>query len=341
MAKTAVAMSGGVDSSVAAMILARAGHRVVGLSLRLGNGPDGAWRAGAKAAAELGLEHHVVDAAPEFERLVLGPSVRQYARGRTPNPCALCNAGVKFPLLWRAARRLGCEVLATGHYARLERDSQGPILAQGLDVSKSQAYFLARLEPSLLSRLCFPLGELSKKQVKEMAAQAGLRAAGLAESQDNCFLPPGGWDELMARYDAIRPGAVEDAQGRVLAAHQGLHRFTIGQRRGLGVAAGRPLYVLELDGARAAVKVGPSSGLMVKGLRARDPHWFRDPVPGREMTVRHRYTRREARCLVHIRDDMLEVELNEPERAVAPGQLAVFFQGRRVMGSAWITDVIH
>jgi len=341
LAKVAVAMSGGVDSTVAALLLKEQGHRVLGLSLRLGHGPDRAWQEGARAAAQLGVEHQVVEAGEVFGRLVVEPAVRAYARGLTPNPCAVCNAGVKFPLLWSAARQAGCRFLATGHYVRLEEARGRLLLAEGRDPKKSQAYFLARLEPEILAHLRFPLGGLEKRQVRELALGAGLRAAQRRESQDNCFLPAGGWDEIMAQHRAVRPGVVEDQGGRVLGRHQGLHRFTVGQRRGLGIAAGRRLYVLGLDGRRAAVRVGPAAGLEVAGFYGSSARWYLPPPWGRELVVRHRYSRRQPRAVLEpLAGERVLVKFIQPERAVAPGQLAVFYQGDRVLGSAWIERTI-
>lgn len=340
MAKLAVAMSGGVDSSLAALVLRQAGHQVVGLSLRLGAGPDQAWRAGAAAAAQIGLEHRVVEAAGPFENLVLGPVAAAYAEGKTPNPCALCNARVKLPLLWEAAREIGCQALATGHYARLEQEAGGWRLAEARDRSKSQAYFLARVEPALLARLLFPLGEMEKEQVRRMAAQAGLAAAERPESQDCCFLPPGGWDQFMSQRGGIRPGVLEDAQGRELGRHEGLHRFTVGQRRGLGLAMGQPVYVTSLDGPRAAVRVGPRRELATLGLQAGRALWYGRPEPGRELTVRFRYSHSGVACRVEQEGHGLRVLFAREQGAVAPGQLAVLYRAQVIVGSAWIEKAI-
>ncbi|MBI4798201.1 MAG: tRNA 2-thiouridine(34) synthase MnmA [Desulfarculus sp.] len=341
MARIAAALSGGVDSALAAWLLARQGYEVVGLSLSLGQGRDEAPAAGGAVARQLGLEHQVVPAQREFADQVVRPSLEAYARGTTPNPCARCNARVKFPLLWQAAQDLGCEALATGHYARLVEDAAGRRLAEASHQGKSQAYFLARLAQEMLGRLMFPLGEMSKPQVRDMARQAGLEVAQRPESQDACFLPPGGWDELMAAHGLVRPGTVEDQAGRVLATHGGLHRFTIGQRRGLGVALGQPAYVLALDGPRAAVLVGPAPGLYCQGLWGAAPRWFAPPPTGGGLTVRVRYAHQGVGCRVSEEGERLRVDFLEPQRAVAPGQLAVFFHRGELWGSAWITEAIH
>lgn len=336
MARIAVALSGGVDSSLAAWLLLRQGHQVVGLTLSLGRDQGRGLELGAAAARELGLEHRVVEAAREFERQVVAPAAESYGRGSTPNPCAWCNARVKLPLLWRAARDLGCRGLATGHYARV---SAGGELAEAADGRKSQAYFLARVPRELLARLVLPLGGLTKGRVRELARRAGLGAAGRPESQDACFLPPGGWDELVERHGRLRPGPLEDPEGRELGRHQGLHRFTVGQRRGLGLAAGFPLYVLALDGERAAVTVGPGEMLWARGLAAGRPLWLAGG-PGARYTVRLRYAHRGAPARVEPAGEGVEVVFDQPQRAVAPGQLAVFSRAGRIMGSAWIEGSI-
>ncbi|MGD9123508.1 MAG: tRNA 2-thiouridine(34) synthase MnmA [Desulfarculaceae bacterium] len=335
-----VALSGGVDSSVAALLLREKGHELIGLSLRLGQGLDKAWQQGGEAAQALGIHHQVVDVRADFRSKVLKPVVEAYAGGMTPNPCALCNAGIKFPLLWAAAKENGCQALATGHYVRCLRAGDRYLLAESLDRNKSQAYFLARVSQDLLPRLCFPLGALDKAQVREIAVGAGLMASGWPESQDVCFLPPGGWDELMEEHGAVRGGVVEDQQGRCLGSHTGLHRFTVGQRRGLGVALGSPRYVLALDGKRAAVTVGRSTGLMAAGLWGSKAVWHLPPEEAGNLKVRIRYAHTGAECRVARVDGRVRVDFFQPQRAVAPGQLAVFFDRDHVVGSAWIDEAI-
>lgn len=338
LADIAVALSGGVDSSVAAFLLKEAGHRVHGLSLRMGAGPDQAWQAGAGVAKQLGISHQVVEAAPVFEQRVLGPVASLYSAGRTPNPCGLCNARVKFPLLVKAAQDLGCGQLATGHYARIARRDGKSFLGEGVDRQKSQAYFLARLAPDILPLLVFPLGELTKDRVREIAARAGLVAAQRPESQDVCFLPEGGWDEFIGRRGAIRPGSVEDDEGRVLGEHRGLHHFTVGQRRGLGLALGRPMYVTALDGERSVVTVGPKSSLATRGLAAEKALWYQRPDENEELTVRFRYSHPGVGCRLSGAGDGVKVDFCQEQGAVAPGQLAVFFKHETVRGSAWIVE---
>jgi tRNA-specific 2-thiouridylase len=372
--KVAVALSGGVDSSLTALMLMEQGLQVVGLSLRLGQGPDSACQAGARVARELGIAHRVVDAAAQFDSQVMQWAIKAFASGRTPNPCARCNARVKIPLLWHAAQEAGCDRLATGHYARLTPKPGGMALEQGVDRGKSQAYFLARLRPEQLKGLVFPLGHMTKSQVRQAAAKAGLSAAESPDSQDACFLPAGGWDEIMAKAGAVKPGSLVNEEGRVLAKHGGLHRFTIGQRRGLGVALGVPHYVLALDGQSAQVMVGPAESLKAHAMKGAGAIWHEDLATLAGLWVRLRYTHPGAGCRVikqgcipdpendkmaevsrmrrtgslgqslwggkgNLEEDIL-IEFDEPQQAVAPGQLAVFFTEDRVAGSAWITESI-
>lgn len=336
MARIGLALSGGVDSTVAAHLLQQEGHQVIGLTLRIGAGPQAPLSEAPESARALGVEHHVIDAAEAFERLVLEPAARAYSRGFTPNPCAVCNAEVKFPLLWEAACSLGCDMLATGHYARLVPLQDGPALAQGADCHKSQAYFLARLGSDMLGRLLFPLGGLQKDQVRGLARRLGLPAAQRAESQDGCFLPSGGWDEIISSRNLIRPGLIEDQRGNRLGTHQGIHRYTVGQRRGLGIALGHPAYVLELDGERAAVKVGTKELLVTTGLTGVSPMWRIKPRPDEIFDCRVRYSARAVACRVSAGNE-INVDFLQPQGAVAPGQLAVFFKDAIVAGSAWIS----
>ncbi len=336
--KVAVALSGGVDSSLTAALLLEQGNRVKGLTMKMGWGEDAAAQDAGKVARQLGIAHRVIEVKEEFTQKVLKPVVEAYGQGRTPNPCASCNPRVKFPMLWRAAQEDGCDRLATGHYARLLDHDGRRVLAEGLAVGKSQAYFLARLEPRMLDHLVFPLGELDKPQVRKMARERGLAAAKRPDSQEVCFLPAGGWDELARAFGAVRPGLLEDEAGRELARHEGLHRFTIGQRRGLGVALGHKAYVVGLDGERAAVTVGVQESLYSRGLWAVRPFWHLDPDKCPGLMVKIRYAHPGVNCKVERVEERIKVEFAEPQKAVAPGQLAVFYSNTMVVGSAWIAE---
>jgi len=330
-------MSGGVDSTLTARLLLEQGHEVIGFSLALGFGPDEALSAAPLVARQLGLAHQVVDASGPFLERVLLPTVAARNQGLTPNPCVLCNAGVKFPLLWHAARDRGCQMLATGHYCRLADGPEGRLLAEADELKKSQAYFLARLDRDLLKYLLFPLGDQSKARVRREAAARGLAVAEKPDSQDACFLPAGGWDELINRFGEPRPGPMVDRDGRWLADHRGLHHFTVGQRKGLGITGPAPSYVLSLCGRTAAVTVGPVQGLMADTVWAERPLWHRPPLQGELLAARLRSTQTPAPCRVWREEDGVKAVFNDPQRAVTPGQLAVFYKCGQVVGSGFIT----
>ena len=334
----AVALSGGVDSSLSAWLLKEAGYKVKGLTLDLLGGEQ--TQAAARTAAELDMELKVIDARQEFSRLVIRPTAGAYGQGLTPNPCVVCNARLKLPFLWEHAHDMGCNMLATGHYARLVQHDGRRLLAEGVDAAKSQAYFLARVEQELLEHLMFPLGDKTKEQVRQLAQAKGLSAAQSRESQDCCFVPPEGFGPLVERYAEVRPGIIENSQGRILARHQGLHKFTIGQRRGLNISADRPLYVTALDKQRAAVRVGYAENLLQKRVRGEQALWYMRPDANKPLSVRIRYARQgHMGRVLEMDGHNLLVELEEACRGVAPGQLMVFNQGDLLVGSAWISPL--
>lgn len=335
MARLAIALSGGVDSTCAAWLLKQAGHELLGLTLDLGPHSLTTCQAATRSARELGIEHQVLDVRQEFENLVVDYSLASYSQGLTPNPCVRCNATVKIPLLAEAAASNGCQGLATGHYARLLRQNNRVALAQAHDAGKSQAYFLARLQPDWLAFLHFPLGKMDKTQVRQLAGRLGLSAAIGKESQDCCFLPSGGFAEL-GQIQA-RPGIIEDSSGKQLGRHQGLHRFTVGQRRGLGISAAYPLYVLAIRPEDAVVVVGGQSELMREQVTGYDYLAHIPPDPDKPINVRLRYTRQAVACrAMRLDGNLVKVTLAQPYRGVAPGQLMVFSQDDCIIGSAWI-----
>lgn len=347
--RVAVGLSGGVDSSVAAARLREAGADVVGLTLRLR--PDGPSLPGrgatdveaARAVAErLGIPHHVLDARDDFDRLVLRPAWEEYDRGRTPNPCLLCNRSLKFGVLWRAAAALGAEALATGHYARLEPAADGRrALRRGRDRRKDQSYFLAGLSDEQLSRAVLPLGELTKDEVRARARALGLPSADRPGSRDACFGTLGGSfaEALRVRFSgAPRPGRLLDAAGNELGRHRGLHRLTVGQRQGLGLARGARAYVLALDAASGDVTVGTWDELLCEGVEATLVRWHERPAawPARfEAQTRYRQPVVAAE-VTEAGDGRLAVRFAERVAGVAPGQAIVFYDGDRVAGCAWI-----
>jgi tRNA-uridine 2-sulfurtransferase len=326
-----VALSGGVDSTVAALLLAREGLDVVGWWMRATDEASAVET--RRAAARLGIELVEQDVRERFDREVVSPSRASYRSGRTPNPCALCNSKLKLELLVEAAERLGCDRVASGHYARVEPGPGGATrLLRGRDRDKDQSYFLFALEREVLGRLVFPLGELDKTAVRAIAEREDLPASAARESQDCCFdpLPP----------DAGEPGEIVDPEGRFLAGHRGLAGYTVGQRRGLGVAGGRRLYVVGLEPERRRVVLGPSELLLGKRLVASLKGFGRERVPDRlraSCRIRHRHRAAPAEAR-RIGGDRVEVVFDEPQRAITPGQAAVLYDGEEVLGGGWIED---
>ncbi len=348
-----VAMSGGVDSSVAAAVLLEQGHQVHGVTLRLqacreaggGCGADGAARARA-VAGQLGIPHDVVDCAREFEAQVLRPAWEEYAAGRTPSPCLLCNERIKFGLLLAWARRLGAEGLATGHYARLAPGPGGGLaLCRGRDPAKDQSYFLAGLDAGQLAAARFPLGALTKVEVRALARAAGLGSAERPESQDACLGGAGQSfaEALRLRFGAdSRPGPILDDAGAALGRHAGVHRFTVGQRRGLAVPSASRCWVRAIRAEDAAVLVTRSEQALcrdrlgVRGLSWSGGDLGAEPL-GCQVQVRYRHPAVQA-SVVRTGPATAVVTFVRPVRAIAPGQAAVFYDGERVLGRGWIDD---
>jgi tRNA-uridine 2-sulfurtransferase len=350
MSRVAVAMSGGVDSAVTASLLCEQGHDVVGLTLRFwscedahGCGADDGARQARAVADELRIPHHVVDCREPFERLVLRPAWEEYARGRTPNPCVTCNAEIKLRLLLEHARRLGAERLATGHYANVRLDDAGrPMLLRGLDAQKDQSYFLFALDEPQLAAIVLPLGERTKEEVRDLARRRGLPNAERPDSQDACLTSgaEGFAEALRRRFDApARPGAIVDERGQPLGQHGGVHRYTIGQRRGLGVALSQRAYVLRIDADRGEVVLGRDvRALDAAGLIAGGARWLAPPGERAEVQVRYRHAAAPAR--IAVAGSRVEVRFDRPQRAVTPGQAAVVYDGPRLLGGGWIDRAI-
>ncbi len=356
---TAVAMSGGLDSSVAAWLLSRGGEPVVGLSMLLWDRSTevrngrccGALDLGdaRRAAAQAGIPHYTLRMDEEFRRDVVDPFVEDYLAGRTPSPCVRCNTFVKFDLLIEKARRIGASALATGHYARIVEGPEGPELHAGADADKDQSYFLFELTPEQLAFTRFPLGERTKVEVREIARRAGLVVCDKDESMEVCFVD-GEVREFVEREAAARPerfGAVAaeparvlDRAGRELGHAEPYYRYTVGQRRGLGVPSDRRLYVLQVVPEENAVVVGAEADLMAPGLAGERLHWIGPPpADAVEATVKIRSRHAGVPALVRPRPEgRVEVDFAEPQRGVAPGQAAVFYQGSRVLGGCWISE---
>ena len=351
-----VAMSGGVDSSVAAALLVEQGHRVIGVTMKTfcyqetdGHGKqccglDGILDA-KRVADRLGIDHYVFDVEREFTRDVIDDFVQEYAAGRTPNPCVRCNGNTKFRDLLRRGQMLGCDAIATGHYARMGLDAAGnAVLLRALDAAKDQSYFLWALPPQMLPQLLFPLGELTKPQVREMARGLGLVTADKPESMEICFVPSGNYvDVLETRLDpahpALAPGRLVTPDGEVLGEHDGYARYTVGQRKGLGGGHGRRLYVLGSRPDTREVVVGTEEQLHRGDVAIAELSWLvaDPPMDGEavQVQIRHRGRAVGARVSEHA-DGVLRLDLDEPQRAVTPGQSAVVFRGDVVLGGGRI-----
>jgi tRNA-specific 2-thiouridylase len=352
-ARVVVAMSGGVDSSVAATLLAARGFEVIGMSLRLasesqsGGGSSGCcsvddFRDAARVAEIIGIPHYVLDMREAFHRAVIAPFVEEYLAGRTPSPCILCNREIKFGALHRKARELGAAYVATGHYAVRERAGERCRLFRAADPAKDQSYFLFEMTQEQLEATLFPVGRLTKDAVREIADAEGLPVARKPESQEICFVPDGRYADFVAAQapERIRPGAIHDESGREIGRHGGVHRFTVGQRRGIGVAASAPLYVSEVDAATATVVTVPRERLPRSGLEAGGVRWTAGrPEPDGgvvEVRIRHRHRPVPAR-VYSLGDDRIRVLFETPEPSVTPGQAAVLYRGNEVLGGGWIS----
>jgi tRNA-uridine 2-sulfurtransferase len=338
--KVAIALSGGVDSAVAATLLRDQGWNLQGVHLRLVPW-DRAETWVRTLARHLDIPLKVVDLQREFAKEVLDYFASEYTRGRTPNPCVRCNATIKFGRLWEYLKQGGCTHLATGHYARLETGGTGgPALLRGVDRGKDQSYFLSRLSRRLLPHILFPVGDLTKDEVQRIYDEKGLpRREKQRESMELCFIPAGGYqDFLQERLGGAGPaGDFIDVQGRYLGRHRGLECYTVGQRRGLGILAREPYYVTEIQPESNRVVLGHRGELYSAGLLASRMNWLIDPPTGAfEALAVIRYRHRGVRALITPRGEAFQVEFATPQSAVAPGQAAVFYDGERVLGGGWI-----
>jgi tRNA-specific 2-thiouridylase len=352
--RVVVGMSGGVDSSLAAALLVEQGFEVIGVTMHLAGSAsrccslDDAEDA-RRVAERLGIRFYVANYKDRFREEVIEPFADAYLAGRTPIPCVACNDRFKFSHLLARARALGAEVVATGHYARVERDPQSgaPRLLRGADARKDQSYFLFRLSAEQLRRSHFPIGALSKPEVRQRAQALGLATADKPESQEICFVPDGDYARVVEeiRPGAARGGEIVDAEsGAVLGAHGGVHRFTVGQRRGLGGGGPEPRYVVGLDAAQRRVWVGSAAALDARGARLRGVCWTAGAAPSgllrAHVQVRYRHTPVPA-TVVPSADGGAGVEFDAPVRAVSPGQAAVFYRGDEVLGGGWIEEALR
>ena len=361
--RVVVAMSGGVDSSVVAALLKRDGYDVVGVTLQLYDHGEATHRKGAccagqdildarRVAEAIGIPHYVLDYEDRFQQAVIDRFAESYLAGETPVPCVSCNQTVKFHDLLDTARSLGAEALATGHYVESKLLASGHRgLFRPADLDRDQSYFLFATTQDQLDFLRFPLGHLPKSETREIARSLGLPVADKHDSQDICFVPSGRYAEVIERLkpNAVEPGEIVHVDGRVLGTHEGIIRYTVGQRRGIGVSVGEPLYVVHLDADRRRVVVGPREALMTRRLHLREVNWLGDgPIEeissdGLEIWAKVRSTRAPQPALLYFDAEGVSVELIEGEHGVAPGQAAVFYDAgegaARVLGGGTIARV--
>jgi tRNA-specific 2-thiouridylase len=350
--RVVVAMSGGVDSSVAAALLVEQGHEVIGLSMQLYDHSGGQsfgscctlddLHDARRVADAIKIPHYILNFERQFAETVVSNFVHEYAAGRTPLPCAHCNSDLKFATLLERARGLNAEQVATGHYARVERSGEDRwLLRRGADRAKDQSYFLAALTQTQLSRAAFPVGHLTKAEVRARAHDLGLKVADKEDSQELCFVPDRDYATFVARQQpaVARAGSIVDGQGNTIGSHGGVHRFTVGQRKGLGVSVPTPLYVLKIEAESGQVTVGPRTALERTALTASAVNWIAadPPADWRRVAAQIRHRHAAAHGLVRAtRSDGAEFVFDEPQLAVAPGQAVVFYDADVVVGGGWI-----
>jgi len=349
---TAVAISGGVDSLMAARLLQEQGQHVIGIHFITGfeTASSDRPRFGGTyhhiihdIGAQLGISVEIVDLRIEFQEKIVDYFTRTYHSGQTPNPCLRCNPTIKFGTILSYAQKLGAQKLATGHYARLKKDKNGKFhLFKAFDGQKDQSYFLARLTEQQLANARFPLGEMKKSEVKKMAAQKGLRPVTRGESQDVCFIKYGSYGKFLTGQKGFKPepGLIEDVGGQVIGEHNGLYLFTIGQRRGINCPAAEAYYVIRLDTARNRLIVGAKKDLLSSQCKVVDINWIgREPASPMEIHTRVRYRSKEVASTVLPQDKHAAiVRFKNPQTAVTPGQGAVFYRGDEILGGGWIEE---
>lgn len=359
--RVVVAMSGGVDSSVVAALLKDAGHDVIGITLQLYDHGEATARKGAccagqdihdarRVAEALDIPHYVLDYEEKFKNAVIDSFADSYVSGETPIPCVTCNTQIKFKDLLDTATELGADYLATGHYIRRRESEDGPILARAEDAERDQSYFLFSTTKEQLAKLWFPLGDLPKSEVRDLARDLGLGVADKPDSQDICFVPQGRYAGVIERLkpEALTPGSIIHVDGRELGQHNGIIHYTVGQRRGLGIACGEPLFVIKLDATKNEVIVGPREALATRQITLRNVNWLGDvPIEdaasgeGLEIFARVRSTQRPEPAVLRIDSDgVLTVELADAASGIATGQACVFYSDgsnlARILGGGWI-----
>jgi tRNA-specific 2-thiouridylase len=337
--KVAVALSGGVDSSAAALLLKEAAYEVIGIHMRLWESPRLDYQAhrAENICRILGIPYHQVDLQKEFESCVVDYFCQEYQQGRTPNPCVACNQRIKFGLLLDKALSLGADYLATGHYAKVEHSRDGHRLLKAADTGRDQSYFLYTLTQEKLGHVLFPLGEHSRDDVKQMARQAGLPTA-TKSSQDICFISQKNYGAFLSQRFSTLPGDVIDTQGKKLGQHRGIAFYTIGQRHGLGLASGKPRYVIRIEPESNRIVLGPENELYSQKLTAQKLSWISGKVPREPITARAkiRYKSKETEAILFFRNDSVDVHFAQPQKAITPGQAIVFYNLDEVLGGGII-----
>ena len=339
MQKVVVALSGGVDSSLTAALLQRQGYEVCGVTMKLG-AKNFHVEDACRVAEVLGIEFHVVDLCNIFREKVIDYFVAEYLRGQTPNPCVKCNREIKFGKLFDFAQTLNADYLATGHYAQILFENGRFKLTRAVDLKKDQSYVLYNLTADKLAKILLPLGKFSKSETRRLADEFNLPVAHKPDSQEICFVPDDDYKTFLQNFapdaDALKAGNIVDADGKILGHHHGVANYTIGQRKGLGIAAEHPLYVTKLDVSKRQVVVDANEKLFTTTLTARDVHWIYKPTLPKILCAKIRYGSKFAMCEVRDAENFLHVTFDEPQRAVTPGQSIVFYDGDEVLGGAII-----
>jgi len=348
--RVAVAMSGGVDSSLAVALLKEAGYEVIGVTMQIWPSDEPARFGGCcgleaiedakKVAYKLGIPHYVVNFRDIFAKKVIADFCLEYSLGRTPNPCIRCNQYIKFDALLKKAKELDYSFIATGHYARIEQSPNGYQLLKAVDLTKDQSYFLYTLGQSELQHLLLPIGNLHKAEVRRLSTELGLPTATRRESQDICFIPDNDYRPFIAKHISPTSGDIVDTNGKVLGRHSGLAQYTVGQRQGLGLTSNKRLYVIRLDAANNRLVVGAKDQLLSNRLCASKLSWVSGEAPGESanITAKVRYKSPEVTARLRLTDGVAEVNFQQPQWAIAPGQAVVFYQGDTVLGGGIIED---
>ena len=351
--RVVVAMSGGVDSSVAAALLKKQGYEVIGLTMcfnlaeRDGKRPSCCGLTGIedarRVAQKLGIRHYVINLNKDFSRQVIHNFYQEYLSGRTPNPCVRCNQFIKFGILLKRAVNLEAQFLATGHYARIVRSRKGCFLKKAGDLKKDQSYFLYRLNQQQLKKVIFPLGNYTKPQVRSMAVDFKLNVADKQDSQEICFLPDGKYSDLIKAKgsNCVKPGYLVDKNGGIIGKHKGIPFYTIGQRQGLGIAKGYPLYVTQINAKNNQITVGCREDACKNDFLVKGVHFLNEPFKKKvEINVKIRYNHKESHALAYLIKGKLRICFREPQFAITPGQSAVFYQKDTVLGGGIIEKVL-